>query len=172
MNLSEYQIAAERTMVPTQPRHEAMLNAALGLCGEAAEAAKAYEYDTAHLPEECGDLLWYVAQMCWAHGESIANIPPNDQGWNEERALEMLWHHSGFVADQVKKYVFHQRPISVVVFFDSLAQVITAVETLLGFHGVRLETVCAANNQKLLKRFPAGYTHADANARKDEADHV
>jgi hypothetical protein len=167
MNLADYQTAAERTMTDPDNTHR-MLNAALGICGEAAEVAKSFEWDDSELLGECGDLLWYVAQMCKANGETIANLKPDDQGWNEETALAHLWHHSGYVADAVKKLVFHQKPFVQVVFWDSLYQIVIAVDTLLGFHGKNISDACEHNVAKLLKRFPNGFNYADANRRADE----
>jgi NTP pyrophosphatase (non-canonical NTP hydrolase) len=172
MNLSDYQKCAERAMTDTDNERR-MLNAALGLCGEAAEVANAIEYnDPQKLIEEAGDLLWYVAQMCKAHDETIANVPPRDVDWNEARALGALWYHSGFVADAIKKRVFHQRPMSALVLFDSLQSVVSAVDTLLGFYGHTVAQACSLNNQKLLRRLPNGYTHEDAARRADEVSHA
>ncbi len=173
MKLSDYQRAAQRTMVgpsAAKSQEERMVNAALGLCGEAAEINNAVEYGPNHdVLEESGDLLWYVAQMCFSQGETIASIPPQRVAWSVDRAQRELWHHTGYIADAVKKLYFHQKPINVVVFFDSLQGITTAVAELLHIYGWSIADACEYNNAKLLKRFSEGFTPAAANARLDEA---
>jgi hypothetical protein len=174
MNLETYQRAAERTMLDTQPVSDVMLNAALGLCGEAAEVASAFrEHNSAHVLEESGDLLWYVAQMCRAYGKSIADIPPFPlTGWDTHVVLEALWSNTGFIADMTKKCVFHQKPINTAASLASLQSIVSMVSHILMLYGYTLSDACEHNTAKLLKRFPAGFTPADANARKDEAHHA
>ena len=85
MDIREYQKAAMRTCPSNLPRDEALLNAALGLAGEAGEFAdivKKVRYQglaldaatQARLAEELGDLLWYTAQACDALGLTIAFV--------------------------------------------------------------------------------------------------
>lgn len=170
MNLSAYQAAAERTMLATQPVYEAMINAALGLCGEAAEIALAHADGSAlHVLEECGDLLWYAAQMCHALGYSLGDFTPRDMGKDEIFSLALLWKSTGALADMTKKQVFHEKTINAVMRVAAITRTLDAVQSLLGLYGFTLEKACGENNAKLLKRFPAGFTTADANARKDEA---
>ncbi len=167
MDLATYQKCAERTMMDVNPERE-MLNAALGICGEAAEVSRAVEWGSnAELLEESGDSVWYVAQMCKAHGESIADISPLVVDWNEDRSLQELWDHSGSVADMTKKLVFHKKPISSIVFFDSLQAIVTALNSLLGFYGWTITDACEHNNQKLLKRHANGFSHESANVYAD-----
>jgi len=85
VDIREYQKAAMRTCPSNLPRDEALLNAALGLAGEAGEFAdivKKVRYQglaldaatQARLAEELGDLLWYTAQACDALGLTIAFV--------------------------------------------------------------------------------------------------
>lgn len=165
MNLSNYQRAAERTMLGTQPVQDAMLNAALGLCGEAAEIAEAFHaHASAPMLEECGDLLWYAAQHCKACGYSLEQFAPRD---NE--GLDRLWYATGKLADMAKKQVFHQKNVSKIDRWELMDIVLSAVNTALILYGYTLSDACEHNNRKLLMRFPAGFTPAAANARLDEA---
>lgn len=170
MNLSTYQTCAERTMLDTQPVQDAMLNAALGLCGEAAEVAKAHiEQSGPHILEECGDLLWYAAQWCKVHNETLGTFVPRLTGETNEECLLRLWYATGQLADMTKKFVFHQKPINALARHLALDTVLCSVYTILHAYGWYIEEACANNNEKLLKRFPDGFNHTDANARKDEA---
>jgi NTP pyrophosphatase (non-canonical NTP hydrolase) len=173
MNLSDYQRAAERTMTDTDNERR-ILNAALGLCGEAAELSEVVESmwgddAKADVLNETGDLFWYVAQMCKSIGKSIASVPPLDYpGLDKEHALLILWRNTGGLADVVKKSVFHRKPMNPIAVMTMLQAVMTAGAHLLAESGYTVEAACNINNTKLLKRFPNGYNHADANARADE----
>jgi NTP pyrophosphatase (non-canonical NTP hydrolase) len=71
MDADQYQTLAMRTETPGRERNERMLNAALGLCGEAGEFADTlkkalfhgHDLDETELRKELGDVLWYVAQV-------------------------------------------------------------------------------------------------------------
>lgn len=82
MDADEYQRQALRTEAPGREPRERLLNAALGLCGEAGEFAdslKKHAYhghalDTPELRKELGDVLWYVALACDALGLSMGEV--------------------------------------------------------------------------------------------------
>lgn len=69
MTPNEYQKLALRTMNPDIPEDDVILNAALGLCGEAGEFAdsikkmryQGHTLDHEHLKKELGDICWYIA---------------------------------------------------------------------------------------------------------------
>lgn len=175
MNASDYQRAAERTMVG-HDNEMRMMNAALGLCGEAAEidqvVASDWGEDNNDLINEAGDLLWYVAQMCRALGKSIASVPPNRQvfiGWTEQQAVTVLYRNTGALADMVKKRVFHRGPtLNPFKIMEALEATVGAVDHILRLRGMTLEEAFDANNAKLLKRHPNGFSPETANARADE----
>lgn len=104
MDANEYQRLALRTEAPGRAQPERLLNAALGLCGEAgewADAIKKWQYhahplDEAELRKELGDVLWYVALACDALGlemgqvmdENIAKLRRRyPEGFSAERSL-------------------------------------------------------------------------------------
>ena len=78
MNLTEYQYAVMRTRATTD-RLDTLKLAVIGLCGEVGEIAEplkkclwnGHGLDTAHLSEEVGDVLWYLATLCNALGLSL-----------------------------------------------------------------------------------------------------
>lgn len=78
MNLTEYQYAVLRTRATTD-RLDTLKLALIGLCDELGELAgplKKYLWhghglDTAHLSEEVGDVLWYLATLCNVLGLSL-----------------------------------------------------------------------------------------------------
>lgn len=82
MAANEYQRLALRTEAPGRERRQRLLNAALGLCGEAGEFAdglKKAEFhhhalDADELRKELGDVLWYVALACDALGLKLGDV--------------------------------------------------------------------------------------------------
>jgi NTP pyrophosphatase (non-canonical NTP hydrolase) len=82
MDADEYQRLALRTEAPGRERRERLLNAALGLCGEAGEFADAlkkhafhaHALDEAALCKELGDVLWYAALACDALGLRLGDV--------------------------------------------------------------------------------------------------
>ena len=82
MHGNEYQMLAQRTSNKKLTPNEKLLNGALGLCGEAGEVAdlikksfmQGHPIDRAHIAEELGDVLWYVAETITAIGYDIDTI--------------------------------------------------------------------------------------------------
>jgi NTP pyrophosphatase (non-canonical NTP hydrolase) len=104
MDANNYQKLAMRTADPQQSRERRLLNAALGLCGEAgefADAIKKHEFhahalDLPELEKELGDVLWYVAQACEALGLELSTVMETNieklrkrypEGFSSERSI-------------------------------------------------------------------------------------
>jgi NTP pyrophosphatase (non-canonical NTP hydrolase) len=81
-DFSEYSRAAGLTIVTDQDNEERKLNAALGLAGEAGEVVELIKkarfhgkpYDVESIKKELGDVLWYLNQMAFAHGLTLAEV--------------------------------------------------------------------------------------------------
>lgn len=81
-----------------------------------------------------------------------------------------LGGESGEIQEHIKKYVLYGKPLPVAKLHEELGDLlwyVAAVADLLGFD---LSTVARANIRKLRKRYPNGFTQADAIARKDEVE--
>lgn len=78
----EYQKNAMRTANKSLPPDEMLLNAVMGMCGEAGEAidllkkhrAQGAPLDIDRLAKEVGDCLWYIAEFAEASGITLAEI--------------------------------------------------------------------------------------------------
>ncbi len=80
MTLNEYQALAQRT----SHGHGGgkVENGVLGLCGESGECAdiwkkymhQGHEFDRAHMMEELGDVLWYVAELASGLGVTLEDV--------------------------------------------------------------------------------------------------
>lgn len=82
LTANEYQRDAERTMNNETPADERLVNAALGLAGEAGEVCDLVKKWRHHghplryekLIDELGDLQWYIVQACNALGASLEDV--------------------------------------------------------------------------------------------------
>jgi NTP pyrophosphatase (non-canonical NTP hydrolase) len=82
VDADEYLRLALRTEAPGRPQRERLLNAALGLAGEAGEFADGikkhafhgHPLDEAALRKELGDVLWYAALACDALGLTLSEV--------------------------------------------------------------------------------------------------
>lgn len=78
MGANEYQQLAQRTSAATDMRHK-LVNGALGLAGEAGEVAdhikkhqfQGHDLDKNEIVNECGDVLWYLAEILEGVGVSM-----------------------------------------------------------------------------------------------------
>lgn len=81
MTFKEYQELAQRTS-NTKSKSDKLMNGLLGLNGEAGEAIdvlkkyyyQGHELDRDKLKDECGDVLWYLAEIAEGLGISINDI--------------------------------------------------------------------------------------------------
>lgn len=81
MNATDYQRLAMRT-APDIPATDMLINAALGLAGEAGEVAEIVKkamyhgrwLGVDHLRRELGDVLWYVALACTACSFDMGDV--------------------------------------------------------------------------------------------------
>jgi len=81
MNADEYQKKALRT-ASSMTEKDMILNGVLGLNGEAGEVAdhikkvrfQGHEMNKAHLADELGDILWYIAIMSEGLGFKLSEV--------------------------------------------------------------------------------------------------
>lgn len=100
---NEYQQAAIRTANTSLTNQQQLMNAALGMCGEAGEFAdlikkhlfQGKELDKEHLVKELGDVLWYVAlaatvlnvNLSWVAQTNISKLRMRyPEGFSEEQS--------------------------------------------------------------------------------------
>lgn len=102
--LNEYQDEALRTANVYERKEEIVLNAVLGLNGEAGELAdilkkaryQGHSYDREHLIEELGDVLWYCSLLAFGLNIYLSDVA--------ERNLSKLMtrYPKGFEAERSK----------------------------------------------------------------------
>lgn len=82
MDGNEYQRLAMTTLNPSLSPKDVLVNAVMGLCGEAGEAIdivkkhlhQGHELDKEGLAKELGDIAWYLAEACEALGIKLNDV--------------------------------------------------------------------------------------------------
>ena len=82
IDFDDYQEQALRTANVNDPRQELIMNAVLGLNGEAGEIAdslkktlfQGHKDNREHLIEELGDVLWYVSLMAYGLNVKLSEV--------------------------------------------------------------------------------------------------
>lgn len=145
---------------------ETLLHAAIGMCGEIGELIhaemKALDSDDwSNYQEEIGDILFYYEAFClYAPAQECLSSPNLGTGLIGEVTI---------LLDQMKKAWVYGKPIEQLSYAETIGNIgflldLTCKETL----GRTVEAVQKANIEKLLLRYPTGYSDADALARKDK----
>jgi NTP pyrophosphatase (non-canonical NTP hydrolase) len=76
----------------------------------------------------------------------------------------------GEFIDALKKDLYHEKPVDGEKVEGELGDVAWSLNYAIAAEGLDTEKVHRANIAKLKKRYPNGYNHADARARRDVAD--
>lgn len=180
MNLHDYQTASERTMTADTSPADRLVNAALGLCGEAVELIEEVEAswgspNLSKIIKEAGDVTWYDAQACNALGTSVALLPPPTEA-ARSGSPDRLLRVACKVSDIAKKFYFHTSPEDRPLFLaercatilQHLADILEYVRRYLKVHEIPLEVALETNIRKLDIRHRDGFTFASAAAKLDE----
>lgn len=166
MTPTEYQRRSLRTVNPELSPRERLLEAALGICGEAEEIQYAYPVDRI---KEIGDLCWYYAQIVdvlhldpetlWANKRpTLAQVPFGQQAGGLVRA-------SGRLANVVQKHVFQGHEQAIIM--PAIREIPAQVADLAGRMGYTMPEIWAANIAKLEARYPNGFTVQASRERTD-----
>lgn len=188
MNLVEYVPLAVRTekVLPTIDR---LMHGCMGLITEIGEVTTEikrmtiYEKELddkrkAHILEEVGDVMWYVAIMLdaintdikYVQSASKMPLPTGGDGKWEALAL-MLGVHCGRVC-VITEYFLVEGEISqdaMPEFLASLAMIISGMYVCSILCGSTIEQAMDDNIAKLRIRFPASYSNVEAEGRADKA---
>lgn len=176
--LANYQSLALRTEKPLPTRHERLEHALLGLITETGEIATEVkrmaiygkpldDERRAHIAEEIGDVMWYLAIASDTVGANIflcqrVVFPP----LSAANLVFVLARVNGRLVDALADYGFREELPDAIhaelrIAFDTLAAVAEMI-------GIPLVQIAAANIAKLQARFPDAYSNEAAEARADK----
>lgn len=188
MNLTEYIPLALRTEKPL-PRMQRLEHGCLGLITEVGEITTELkriaiyekpldEQRKAHILEEIGDVMWYVAILLDAM-ETPANIFEGALAvslvmYKQEPVGQIalvLGAYSGKVCNTVMDIMIAKRigDHHYSLTMDSLAIVVTELVVLAKKCDATLELAMEANISKLSQRYPDKYSNEAAEGRADKA---
>lgn len=186
MNFTDYQRLALRTEKPLPTMIERLNHAALGLVTETGEITTEVKrmviygkpldaLRRAHIAEEVGDTMWYMAIAVDALGMQLADLPTEYEGI-ESTAVASLGYAAlgiagsvGSAASIVGYALYAQDPLE-----DKRELKSDLINTWRGLHlvasvlGIPLTDIGAANIAKLQLRFPDAYSNEAAEARADK----
>lgn len=181
MTIDEYQALAMRT---SPEGHNRVLNGCMGLIGESGEIVdivKKWLFQSGdhatlpreHLIEECGDVLWYCAELTTGTGDMLSRLFPRySYFFNDIKTLNMA---SALQITSMRLAAIAVRPALILygnldygVFnVDSFAMasvkaeiigIITTIQSILELHcGATLEDAMERNIEKLKRRYPDGF---------------
>lgn len=178
MKPNEYQQLAMRTSNKALSQKEHVINAALGLCGEAGEVkrcADAMQYANRmdEFLSEVGDLCWYLAEMATALDIDLSEIFKCSVGYSghdtQTLAYLMLLRVTE-IADYVKKVYMQGHAMKREKLLNMLQGVAWNIcQFTTGKYEV-LSLIMENNIKKLERRYPAGEFSAERSINREAGD--
>ena len=182
MKIEEYQALAMRT---STDEHDRVLNGCMGLIGESGEIAdivKKWKFqsgDNAELPkdkliDECGDVLWYCAELATGLNENLTALFTQKNFFfddlreiNEETPLEITVLRLAAMAARPAMYLFDGLPAEkgeigrAYLEASAKAEIVGIMSTIRDILSVHCQTTLKAamtrNIEKLRRRYPDGF---------------
>lgn len=151
-----------------------LIHAAVGITGEVAELKNAIlNKDQENIPEELGDMRFYMQQIMNQFNWVFAQFNNNSYAPRQDRSLDdTLVVQAGEVQDLLKKSWVYNKPLDKALLHEEFGKLFGAYLSLTTHFGYTDEDICAQNMYKLSTgpnaRFPLGYTDAAAIARADK----
>jgi len=163
--------------------HNALMHAAIGICGEVGELIEAVDVDDSikcrqNVVEELGDIHFYMVALelvtihspHYKRNELLPNNPTFSPG-NSKSLLLSLSVESSNILDIVKKGWVYGKDIDLVKLLDAAAIVIYLIGTLAERLKISTDEILEANRIKLTGkggRYENGYTDQAAQGRADK----
>lgn len=177
--LSEFQDSCQRTRNPNLTQEKYLLNAVMGLAGEAAETLEIVFRHAGNLNDtmvreivllEIGDIMWYAADLCTTLGYRLGQVTTIDldhvsEPWRARTPdsvtfATQLMIVTGKSLEATKKHVFHGKPLNEDTLKMVLSRVLLYATLLASTLELQLEHVCSRNVEKLKTRYPEGFSAA------------
>lgn len=171
MKPNEYQQLAMRTSNKALSQKEHVINAALGLCGEAGEVKRCAGVKHMFL-SEVGDLCWYLAEMATALEIELSEIFMCEVNYlkkSAEESAELMILYAADVADYVKKVYMQGHAMEHERLLNMLKGMACACQFAAGEYEV-LSLIMENNIKKLERRYPAGEFSAERSINREAGD--
>lgn len=187
MRINEYQELAQRTSAIAQNRRDKLLNGCMGLIGETGEvvdALKKWRFQSGEnapfpgekIVEECGDVLWYIAEVCSAIDVQMdeitgcrdfftASLPEFDKYEVIQLGLEMA---SCACSVRLGASIYDYKLEDGFMIQSGINSLIKDMYYMCGWAGYTLEGVAGKNIEKLKKRYPDGFDPERSLHRQNE----
>ena len=193
MKIEEYQALAMRT---SPDDHDRMMNGCMGLIGEAGEVVDVVKKwmfqsgDYAQLPkdkliEECGDVLWYCAELATGLEENLSviftergSIFDDLREFNRDSSLSVTVMRLSAIASRPAMFLYDSIDKEVspgraaFLYASAKAEIVgtmSMIRDILEYYcGVSLTDAMERNIEKLLKRYPDGFDPERSLHRDEE----
>lgn len=173
--LNHYQELSQRT---ANTHDYELANYGLGVAGEASEitaialkgisAFEDVDLFKKELKKELGDVLWYTSQIARIAGLSLGELEIKSKlNISFRNRVMRLNTKAGEMADLIKKCVFHGHAIEKEVIKEILGAVLSCVVSIGKFAELEILDIAAANIEKLMKRYPSGFS-AERSINREE----
>lgn len=166
--LNHYQELSQRT---ANTHDYELANYGLGIAGEAGEVSALIlnlKRDTDNfnvfkkdVKKELGDVLWYTSQVARLAGLTLEELKIKSAFDLEFGFIDNglgLSENAGKIADLIKKVVFHGHSIEKEVIKEILGDVLSHIIIIGESAKLDILDIAAANIEKLMKRYPAGFS--------------
>lgn len=168
MEIKDYSMLAMRT---SPNGHDRVLNGCLGLIGESGEVVdiiKKFTFQSGDRPEfpadkmieECGDVLWYVAELCTGLDIDATSIFINGQ-FDAVPSYDDTLEHIGIALSSYAAKLAYFNIIHSATEADNksnLRAIVAEVSLILMYYCKSTIVACMEHNiEKLRKRYPDGF---------------
>lgn len=174
MDLRVYQENAKRTMNWDLENNIQLSAMTLGIAGELGEVFELVEcpfetdQEVQKVKDEAGDVFWYVANKCTLLSLDWRTLfPPEVKGKSVYRDIVRAMRHASNLADTVKKTIAQRHVLDIDKVVEALRGIIACLTSVLSYYGLTPQEVCSFNQQKLMKRYPSGFS-ADRSINREE----
>lgn len=171
--INDYFRLAETTCRKSSSLKEHVVHMALGLSSEYYEYMEAdLKSHEEHIVEELGDMFWYAANMCRSvFINSLSDILSSDK----KRDPITLEKAIGDFVSEAKRIYVYNKEIDENLLADLCFSIVTALIQEVNyikthFATITLENILQANVDKLIKRYPDGFTETAAIERADKSE--
>lgn len=167
MQVNEYQALAMRT---SPEGHDRILNGCMGLIGESGEivdltkkwafqSGDNAEFPTEKMIEECGDVLWYCAEVCESiHTNMAAYVSIDPDLYEENYSITRIVMHLSMLCNQLQDDLYDFSSNRVPHGSEILREITRTISfILIRFCNTTIEKCMERNIEKLKRRYPDGF---------------
>lgn len=159
MDIREFQTKSKRTCPTLDSLNINLAHMVLGINSEIVELEDAISVrDYVNVGEEVADLLWYVGNYCTFKGLAIPHPLENIEVRGAKIMIADLYYSTSELQDMVKKFLAYGKKINSSLEILYLQDIVDLACSFVKKYNLDLEVILQNNVDKLLVRFPTGFS--------------